>query len=125
MYKAGYDPTAYVTFFSKIIDQDRRSPGSVPAIFASHPPTPERILGSEKAIKEILPKREQYLVSTSEFDDVKSRLQTVMSRKKTDKREGPTLRKRDAADQTTGDTETTDQGKGKEDEKPPILKRRD
>ena len=61
MYKAGYDPTAYVTFFSKIIEQDRRTPGSIPTVFASHPPTPERILASEKEIKTILPKRDQYL----------------------------------------------------------------
>jgi predicted Zn-dependent protease len=126
MYKAGYDPTAYVTFFSKIIEQDRRSPGSMAAVFASHPPTPDRILKSEENIKEILPMKEQYLVSTSEFDDVKARLQSLMTtRKKTDKKEGPTLRKRDAADQTTGDTAEPDQTKGKEDEKPPVLKRRD
>lgn len=126
MYKAGYDPSAYVTFFSKIIEQDRRSPGSVPTVFASHPPTPERILASEKEIKSILPKRDQYLVSTSEFDDVKARLQSILTtRKKTDKKEGPTLRKRDSADQTSGDTQTTDQGKSKDDEKPPVLKRRD
>jgi len=126
MYKAGYDPTAYVTFFSKIVEQDRRNPGSVAAIFASHPPTPDRILKSEENIKVILPQREQYLVSTSEFEDVKSRLQSIMTtRKKGDKKEGPTLRKRDAADQTTGEVPEADQAKGKDDEKPPILRRRD
>jgi len=126
MYKAGYDPTAYVTFFSKIIEQERRSPGSMSSVFSSHPPTPDRILNSEKEIQEILPKKDQYLVSTSEFDDVKSRLQSLLTnRKKTDKKEGPTLRKRDSADQTTGGTTTTEPDKGKEDEKPPVLKRRD
>lgn len=125
MYKAGYDPTAYVTFFAKIIEQDRRSPGSVPEVFSSHPPTPERILKSEENIKEILPERERYLVSTSEFEDMKARLQTIMShRKSSDKEEGPTLRKRDAADQTAGGT---DQGQTPQpdDEKPPVLRRRD
>ena len=126
MYKAGYDPSAYVSFFSKIIEQDRRSPGSVPTVFASHPPTPERIVASEKEIKEILPKKPQYLVSTSEFDDVKGRLQSIMTMKrKTDKKEGPTLRKREATDTTTTDSQT--QGKGKDDseDKPPVLRRRD
>jgi hypothetical protein len=95
------------------------------SVFSSHPPTPDRILNSEKEIQAILPKREQYLVSTSEFDDVKARLQSLLTnRKKTDKKEGPTLRKRDSADQTTGGT-TTEPEKGKEDEKPPVLKRRD
>lgn len=124
MYKAGYDPTAYVTFFSKVIEQERRSPGSMSVVFASHPPTPERILRAEENIKQILPQREQYLVSTSEFEDVKARLQTIMTaRKKDEKKEGPTLRKRDAADQTAG--QAPEPKETQEDEKPPVLKRRD
>ncbi len=124
MYKAGYDPSAYVTFFSKVIEQDRRSPGSVPTIFASHPPTPERILRSEEEIKTILPKRAQYLVSTSEFDDVKARLQSIMSlKKKGDKKEGPTLRKRETGEQAG--TEPTPGEKKQDEEKPPVLRRRD
>lgn len=126
MYKAGYDPSAYVTFFSKIIEQDRRSPGSIPTLFASHPPTPERILSSEQSIKEILPKREQYLVSTSEFIDVKAHLQTILSnRKKSDKKEGPTLRKRESADRAETETQTPSVGTEKDEDKPPVLRRRD
>jgi len=122
MYKAGYDPNAYVTFFSKIIEQDRRSPGSVPTIFASHPPTPERILKSEEAIKEILPKKNQYLVSTSEFDDIKARLQMVVNNRKKTEKPGPTLRKREGRDQPTaeGPPEKTEP-----EDKPPVLRRRD
>ena len=123
MYKAGYDPSAYVTFFSKIIEEDRKSPGSVPTVFASHPPTPERILKSEEEIKGILPKKEQYLVSTSEFDDVKTRLQSIMSLRKSEKKEGPTLRKREATDQAG--TEQKPAEKGKDEDKPPVLRRRD
>jgi len=125
MYKAGYDPNAYVTFFAKIIEQDRRNPGSVPTIFASHPQTPERILKSEEEIKAILPQREQYLVSTSEFDDIKARLQTVMSLKKGEKKEGPTLRKRETTDQTGTETETGQPSKDEGEDKPPVLRRRD
>ena len=123
MYKAGYDPSAYVTFFSKIIEEDRKSPGSVPTVFASHPPTPERILKSEEEIKTILPKKEQYLVSTSEFDDVKTRLQSIMSLKKSEKKEGPTLRKRETTDQAGAEQKPTE--KGKDEDKPPVLRRRD
>jgi predicted Zn-dependent protease len=123
MYKAGYDPSAYVTFFSKIIEEDRKSPGSVPTVFASHPPTPERILKSEEEIKTILPKKEQYLVSTSEFDDVKTRLQSIMSLKKSEKKEGPTLRKRETTDQAGTEQKPTE--KGKDEDKPPVLRRRD
>jgi predicted Zn-dependent protease len=123
MYKAGYDPSAYVTFFSKIIEEDRKSPGSVPTVFASHPPTPERILKSEEEIKDILPKKEQYLVSTSEFDDVKTRLQSIMSLRKSEKKEGPTLRKRETTDQAGTEQKPTE--KGKDEDKPPVLRRRD
>jgi predicted Zn-dependent protease len=127
MYKAGYDPNSYVAFFGKVIEEERRSPGSVPGVFASHPPTPERVVKSEQEIKEILPKREQYLVSTSEFDDVKSRLQTVISNHKRSQKgdSGPTLRKRQAPADTTTQAPPPAQPKDQGDDKPPVLKRRD
>ncbi len=126
MYKAGYDPNSYVAFFGKVIQEERRTPGSVPKIFLDHPPTPERILKSEEEIKEILPKRDQYLVSTSEFDDIKARLQTATSNRRKQEKAGPTLDKREAADRdTTRQTESKGQGKAQGDEKPPVLHRRD
>src|ERR1051326_5907250 len=109
MYKAGYDPNSYVAFFGKVMDEERRAPGSVPKIFQDHPPTPDRIIKSTEEIKEILPKREQYLVSTSEFNDVKSRLQTVISTRRRQQKPGPTLQKREPKDQGTT-TESTKQG---------------
>jgi predicted Zn-dependent protease len=124
MYKAGYDPNSYVSFFGKVVEQERRSPGSIPSVFAEHPPTGDRIVKAEEEIKAILPKRDQYLVSTSEFDDIKGRLQQVISNRKKQKGEsGPTLRKREAPGQTTTQTQPQDKGTG--DEKPPVLRRRD
>jgi predicted Zn-dependent protease len=130
MYKAGYDPNSYVAFFGKVMDEERRAPGSVPKIFQDHPPTPERIIKSEEEIKEILPKREQYLVSTSEFSDVKSRLQTVVSTRRREQKPGPTLQKRESTDK--GTTQSTQQGQPgnqgqtqSDEDKPPVLKRRD
>ena len=106
-------------------------PGSMPQVFMDHPPTGDRIIKSEEEIKQILPKKEQYLVSTSEFDDVKARLQQVISnRKKLKPGEsgGPTLRKRQPSDQTSAPTQTAGQGQGSGssggDEQPPVLKRR-
>ena len=127
MYKAGYDPNSYVAFFGKVLEEERRMPGSVPKVFLDHPPTPDRIVKSEEEIKQILPKREQYLVSTSEFDDVKARLQSVMSNRRKMERPGPTLRKREATDKTTTTAQTQGQGQdqSKEDDTPPVLKRRD
>ncbi len=126
MYKAGYDPNAYVAFFGKIVQEQRSNPGSVPTIFADHPPTPDRIIKTEQEIKTILPQKSEYLVSTSEFSDMKARLENVMSlRKKMEKSEsGPTLKKR----QPAGQTSPTAQPNGKqspENDKPPVLQRRD
>jgi len=131
MYKAGYDPNSYVAFFGKVMQEERRMPGSVPSVFMDHPPTGDRIIKSEEEIKQILPKRDQYLVSTSEFDDVKARLQQVISNRKKMKPgdSGPTLRKRQPSDQTTTQTQTPSQGSGSGssggDDQPPVLKRRD
>ena len=129
MYKAGYDPNSYVVFFGKVMQEERRMPGSTPQVFMDHPPTGDRIIKSEEEIKEILPKREQYLVSTSEFDDVKGRLQQVISnRKKMKSGEtgGPTLRKREPTDQTTTPTQTQQApASSGGDDQPPVLKRRD
>src|ERR1700724_3303461 len=43
MYKAGYDPNSFVSFFEKVTALEKKQPGSVPKIFATHPPTPDRI----------------------------------------------------------------------------------
>ena len=123
MYKAGYDPNAYVTFFERIQADERRRPGTIPKVFSSHPPIPERIAKAQKEIARILPARDEYIVTTSEFDQVKARLRNIMfSRKTKDNGPGkPTLRTRteqekNKAPQTTG-TDPADDGR-------PTLKRR-
>jgi predicted Zn-dependent protease len=123
MYKAGYDPNAFVGFFGKVMDEERRSPGSMAKVFADHPPTGDRIIASEEEIQKILPKRPQYLVSTSEFDDIKARLQTVITQRKRQKGDsGPSLRKRETPDTQSGQQKTDSSGG---DDQPPVLKRRD
>jgi predicted Zn-dependent protease len=82
MYKAGYDPNAYVTFFERLLADDRRRPGSIPKVFSTHPPTPERIENIQKEIARILPARNEYIVTTSEFDQVKARLRSIVFAKK-------------------------------------------
>jgi predicted Zn-dependent protease len=77
MYKAGYDPNSFVTFFEKVQAEERKRPGTIPKIFATHPPTPDRIESAQKEIATILPAHEQYIVSTSDFDSVKKRLQGI------------------------------------------------
>ncbi len=94
MYKAGYDPNSYVTFFERIQADEKRRPGTIPKAFSTHPQTPDRIENTQKEIARILPAKQEYLVTTSEFDSVKSRLRNIMFKTKAqDNAPGkPTLR---------------------------------
>jgi predicted Zn-dependent protease len=127
MYKAGYDPNAFVTFFEKVTAQEKKQPGTIPKAFSTHPPTPDRIEAAQKEIATILPAREEYIVSTSEFDLVKRRLQMLQMNLKVSNGKGgnkPTLRKKTEQTQKTGQAppdQTTDQGA---DPDRPTLKRR-
>jgi len=128
MYKAGYDPNAYVTFFERIQADEKRRPGSIPKVFSTHPPTPERIELAQKEIARILPDRDEYIVTTSEFDSVKSRLRNVLfARKVQDNQPGkPTLRtKTEQTDkQKQGDPNATN-GDASDDDRPTLKRRPD
>jgi predicted Zn-dependent protease len=95
MYRAGYDPQAFVTFFEKIQNLEKQKPGAVAKAFSNHPQTPDRIQHTQEEIAKILPARDQYLVTTSEFDDVKARLARIENKRKLmDPKSGkPTLRR--------------------------------
>ncbi len=124
MYKTGYDPQAFISFFEKIQAKEKKKPGSIAKAFASHPQTPDRIEASQKEIATILPARAQYIVSTSEFDDVKSRLATLQNRHKVLEQKDanrPSLRRTSTSDKTGDKTGGTDQS----DDDRPTLKRRD
>jgi Zn-dependent protease with chaperone function len=96
MYKAGYDPNAFVSFFEKIEAEEKRNPGTIPKLFADHPPTPDRMEAAQREIATILPPRDQYIVTTSEFDMVKARLRRIENRQKVqdNRTDRPTLRTR-------------------------------
>src|ERR1700732_3203564 len=128
MYKAGYDPNSFVSFFEKVTALEKKQPGSVPKIFATHPPTPDRIEAIQKEIATILPAREEYIVTTSEFDVVKRRLQLINNniKVKDNSPDKPTLRKRtDTQDKTQkAPGDGTASGDGSDDPDRPTLKRR-
>jgi predicted Zn-dependent protease len=135
MYKAGYDPNAFVAFFEKVAADEKKQPGTIPKVFSTHPPTPDRIEATQKEIATILPAREEYIVTTSEFDNVKRRLQAIESnvKVKNNNPNKPTLRKR--TDQNKGGS--TDAGgpdststsapadSGSDDDKPTLKRRPD
>jgi predicted Zn-dependent protease len=96
MYKAGYDPNSFVSFFEKVQADEKKQPGTIPKVFSTHPPTPDRIEAIQREISTILPARDQYIVTTSEFDMVKARLQMIEAniKVKDNNPNKPTLRKR-------------------------------
>jgi predicted Zn-dependent protease len=127
MYKAGYDPNSYVTFFERIQADEKRRPGTIPKVFSTHPPTPERIEATQKEIARILPAKQEYIVTTSEFDSVKSRLRNIMfARKVSDNQPGkPTLRTKTAqSKQPTSTTDPNATSTDGTDDGRPTLKRR-
>jgi hypothetical protein len=96
MYKAGYDPQSFVTLFEKLDSLEKHHPGSLAKAFSDHPQTPDRIAASEDEIATILPAKADYVVTTSEFDDVKSRLARIENKRKINGKDGgnkPTLRR--------------------------------
>ena len=82
MYKAGYDPQAFIQFFEKIDALEKHKPGTLAKVFADHPQTPDRIAHSEEEIATIMPAKPDYVVTTSEFDDVKTRLARIENKRK-------------------------------------------
>lgn len=125
MYKSGYDPTSFVDFFEKLQSREKRKPGTMSKIFSSHPPTSERVTDAQKNIGEMLTARPDYVVTTSEFNDVKARLIALSGRRKAtpDDPNRPRLKR------APGGTIPSDDGKGgtkaptEEDERPTLKKR--
>lgn len=119
MYRAGYDPQAFVTFFEKVENLEKTKPGAVAKVFEDHPQTPDRIQHTEEEIATILPPKDQYLVTTSEFNDVKTRLARIENKRRIidNKRGKPSLRRVSTDDGSNqSDTKGNDQ---------PTLHRRD
>ncbi len=89
MYRSGYDPQAFVQIFEKLQALEKRKPGVLARAFSDHPQTPDRIANSEEEIATILPARSDYIVSTSEFDDIKARLARLQNKRKVDGSKDP------------------------------------
>lgn len=128
LYKTGYDPTAFVDFFEKIETLEKRKPGTMSKVFASHPPTDDRVEHAQAEISQILKAKPEYVVTTSEFNDVKTRLAALHNHKKLDTGDRdpnkPTLRRNPTSTGPIEDeTDSSKKSKG-DDEDRPKLKRR-
>ncbi len=124
MYKAGYDPQSFISFFEKIEAQEKKKPGTLARAFSSHPMTADRVAHAQAEMKNVLPPRPEYVVDTSEFENVKSRLAALENRHKVqsdkDNSDRPTLRRQQTSNSPT------DNGNGtgtQPDDDRPTLKR--
>lgn len=125
LYKAGYDPTAFVDFFEKLQADEKRKPGTMGKLFSSHPPTDDRITNSQKNIQEILKQKPEYVVTTSEFHDVKGRLMSVLNRRKPAEQDPnrPKLRKQGSG-RIDSDGNEKPKAEDEDEDERPTLKRR-
>jgi predicted Zn-dependent protease len=124
MYRAGYDPQSFITFFEKVQALEKRKPGLVSKAFSDHPQTPDRIEHSQEEIAHILPARDDYTVTTSEFDEIKARLARIENKRRLTDSKGktrPSLRKASTGTDTTG----SKKGSSTDDTDRPTLHKRD
>ncbi len=125
MYRAGYDPQAFISFFEKVQALEKRKPGLVAKAFSDHPQTPDRILHTQEEIARILPPRDEYTVTTSEFDDIKARLARIENKRRltdTKDKNRPSLRRASAG---SSDPNSTASSGDSSDDGPPTLHRRE
>jgi predicted Zn-dependent protease len=131
MYAAGYDPGAMATMFEKLEAKNKKKPGFIARAFATHPAPPDR-RAAALALAARFPEHEEYVISSSEFQRVKSRLLRMSNARAatgaiqagTDGTapDRPTLKRRQP---TPDDPTTTTDGEQKpaEQQAPPKLKR--
>jgi len=126
LYKAGYDPSELVGFFERIESMERKRPGTLGKFFATHPMTESRIKKSQEEIDKDLKDRPEYVVNTSEFNDVKARLEALQNRRKVDSTDPahPVLRRRPGTNGPVDSGDDAAQSKSGSDDRP-TLKRRD
>ncbi|HEV7859122.1 MAG TPA: M48 family metallopeptidase [Pyrinomonadaceae bacterium] len=136
LYAAGYDPSAMATMFEKLEAKNKKKPGLLSRAFASHPQPPDRRAASIALVAKF-PEREEYIVSTSEFQRVKARLMRLSNARATTAGDisggdngssgRPTLKRRaPAPDDTTTTPDDNDQKPSeKQPNEAPKLKRND
>jgi predicted Zn-dependent protease len=135
LYAAGYDPNGMATMFEKLSAKNKKKPGLISRAFASHPAPPER-RAAAIALAERFPERDEYIVSTSEFQRVKGRLLKLSNARATTAGDisggdngtpgRPTLKRRAPSPDDSTTTSPDDQKPSdKRASDPPKLKRND
>jgi hypothetical protein len=128
MYRAGYDPQALPSMFEKIEHLQKTKPNMIAKAFSDHPQTPDRILATQQEIAHLLPPKDEYVITTSEFDDVKARLARIENKRKL--RDGqnekkPSLRRASTSPNANGQTDPNNPNaqNGSDDDRPTLHRR--
>ena len=136
MYAAGYDPGAMATMFEKLEAKNKKKPGFISRAFSTHPAPPDR-RAAALALAARFPEHDEYVISSSEFQRVKSRLLRMSNARASSSgaiQAGddsgapgrPTLKRRQpTADDPTATTEGGEQKPADQQQAPPKLKRND
>ena len=82
MYKAGYDPTASVDLFERMLSLEKRRPGTINKVFSTHPQNGDRLRKTQEEINTILPAKAEYVVNTSEYMEMRARLFALQNHRK-------------------------------------------
>src|SRR5687768_4672880 len=132
LYAAGYDPNAMSTMFEKLSAKNKKKPGTISKLFSTHPQSIDRMEATRVLVSRF-PEKEEYVLSTSEFQRVKNRLLRLSNARAStagdigpseDGAPGrPTLKRRQP---TPDDTTTTPEGQTPTEQKPeaPKLKKK-
>jgi predicted Zn-dependent protease len=128
MYRAGYDPQALPSMFEKIEHLQKTKPNMIAKAFSDHPQTPDRILATQQEIAHLLPPKDEYVITTSEFDEVKARLARIENKRKL--RDGqnekkPSLRRASTSPNANGqnDPNNPNAQNGSDDDRPTLHRR--
>jgi len=101
MWAAGYDPNGAISMFEKLETLQRTQPSAVSKLLSTHPMDSDRIAKTQAEIDKILPSKPEYIVTTSDYTNMRQRLLTMENRRKPDdpNKTGddgrPTLKRRD------------------------------
>lgn len=127
LYRAGYDTSAFIDFFERLEAEEKRRPGTLSEIFRTHPPTGDRIRDVQKHISELRARKSEFVLTTSEFDQVKNRLERLNARRTVDPQDPnrPTLRRterpRDPVEPADRDAQAGHSGDDRDER--PVLRR--
>jgi predicted Zn-dependent protease len=119
LYKTGYDPGASVSFFEKLQARESAKPGTISSMFSSHPPTGDRIEKTKKNIELVLPDKDEYVVTTSEFQRIKTQLAELSNRRPSEEDNSrPSLRRRTSTRDDDTDNKNEKEGEEKKETRP-------